>query len=87
MADVTHADIAQMNFETALRELEAIVAKLEGGKIDLEESILIYERGERLKAHCEKMLKDAEARIHKITLRADGTPSGAEPLKVDEQNG
>jgi exodeoxyribonuclease VII small subunit len=87
MADVTYADIAQMNFETALRELEAIVAKLEGGKIDLEESILIYERGERLKAHCEKMLKDAEARIHKITLRADGTPSGAEPLKVDEQNG
>jgi exodeoxyribonuclease VII small subunit len=87
MADVTHADIARMNFETALRELEAIVAKLEGGKIDLEESILIYERGERLKAHCEKMLKDAEARIHKITLRADGTPSGTEPLKVDEQNG
>jgi exodeoxyribonuclease VII small subunit len=87
MADVTHADIARMNFETALRELEAIVDKLEGGKIDLEESILIYERGERLKAHCEKMLKDAEARIDKITLRADGTPSGTEPLKVDEQNG
>jgi exodeoxyribonuclease VII small subunit len=83
MADATHADIPQMNFETALRELEGIVAKLEGGKIDLEESILIYERGERLKAHCEKMLKDAEARIQKITLRADGTPSGTEPLKVD----
>ena len=36
MADANHADIAQMNFETALRELEAIVDKLEGGKIDLE---------------------------------------------------
>jgi hypothetical protein len=33
------------------------------------------------------MLKDAEARIERITLRADGTPSGTEPLKVDEQNG
>ena len=83
MADATHADIDSMTFETALAELEAIVAKLENGKIGLEESIGIYERGERLKAHCEKMLKDAEARIEKITLRADGSPEGIEPLKVD----
>ena len=83
MADATHADIDSMTFETALAELEAIVAKLENGKIGLEESIGIYERGERLKAHCEKMLKDAEARIEKITLRADGSPEGVEPLKVD----
>lgn len=83
MADANHADIAKMTFETALAELEGIVEKLEGGKIGLEESISIYERGERLKAHCEKMLKDAEARIEKITLRSDGTPHGTEPLKVD----
>jgi exodeoxyribonuclease VII small subunit len=83
MADATQADIAQMSFETALAELEGIVEKLEGGKIGLEESISIYERGERLKSHCEKLLKDAEARIEKITLRADGTPQGTEPLKVD----
>jgi exodeoxyribonuclease VII small subunit len=83
MADATHADIDGMTFETALAELEAIVAKLELGKIGLEESIGIYERGERLKAHCERMLKDAEARIEKITLRANGSPEGVEPLKVD----
>jgi exodeoxyribonuclease VII small subunit len=83
MADATQADIAQMSFEMALAELEGIVEKLEGGKIGLEESISIYERGERLKSHCEKLLKDAEARIEKITLRADGTPQGTEPLKVD----
>ncbi len=87
MADANHADIAQMSFEAALRELEDIVDKLEGGKIDLEESIIIYERGEQLKAHCEKMLQDAEARIKKITFRPDGTPPGTEPLKVDEQGG
>lgn len=84
MADATHADIDKMSFETALAELEGIVEKLEAGKIGLEESIGIYERGERLKAHCEKMLKDAEARIEKITLRADGTPQGTEPLKVEQ---
>lgn len=83
MADANHADIEGMSFETALGELEAIVNKLEQGKIGLEESIGIYERGERLKTHCEKMLKDAEARIEKITLRADGAPHGVEPLKVD----
>lgn len=74
------AKIEAMNFETALRELESIVEKLESGKIDLEQSIAIYERGEQLKKHCEKLLKDAEARIEKITLKADGTASGTEPL-------
>ena len=76
------ADIKAMYFETALRELETIVEKLESGKIDLEQSIAIYERGEKLKKHCESLLKDAEARIEKITLKADGTPSGTEPLQA-----
>ncbi|MDP9137468.1 MAG: exodeoxyribonuclease VII small subunit [Pseudomonadota bacterium] len=83
MAEPTDADIAKMNFETALSELETIVKKLEDGKIGLEDSIAVYERGEKLKDHCEKMLTNAEARIAKITLRADGTPSGTEPLKAD----
>jgi exodeoxyribonuclease VII small subunit len=83
MADATHADIAKMTFEVALKELEDIVEKLEGGRIELEESIRIYERGELLKAHCEAKLKDAEARIERITLKADGTPSGTVPFKAD----
>ena len=52
-------------------------------KVDLEQSIAIYERGEALKKHCETLLKAAEARIEKITLKSDGTPSGTEPLDVD----
>ena len=80
MAD--HADIASLPFEKALAELEQIVTRLESGKVDLEQSIAIYERGEALKKHCEMLLKDAEARIEKITLKPDGTPSGTEPLDV-----
>jgi exodeoxyribonuclease VII small subunit len=76
-------EIAKMNFETALAELESIVEKLEGGKVDLESSIAIYERGRLLREHCDAKLKDAEARIEKITLRADGTPSGTAPLDVE----
>jgi len=83
MPEAKHADIAKMTFEIALKELEDIVERLEGGRTGLEESIGIYERGELLKARCEAMLRDAEARIEKITLRSDGTPSGTEPLKVD----
>ena len=77
-----HADIPTLPFEKALQELEQIVARLESGKVDLEQSIAIYERGEALKKHCESLLKDAEARIEKITLKPDGTASGTEPLDV-----
>ena len=74
------ADLAQMPFEAALAELEAIVDKLEKGAVPLEESIKIYERGEALKAHCDRLLREAEMRIEKITLGADGKPRGTEPL-------
>ena len=50
----------------------------------LEELIDIYTRGEALKARCDALLKQAEARIEKITLGADGKPTGAAPLDVDK---
>jgi exodeoxyribonuclease VII small subunit len=80
VADEAQEDVAAMSFETALAELEQIVAKLESGQAPLAESIAIYERGEALKAHCEALLKSAEARIEKITLSRDGRPVGTEPL-------
>jgi exodeoxyribonuclease VII small subunit len=79
MADSPIDDIKAMSFEVALRELETIVGKLESGQAPLAESIAIYERGEALKAHCEALLKAAEMRIEKITLRG-GQPTGTEPL-------
>ena len=76
-------DISTMNFEKALAELETIVAKLESGKVDLEESIKIYERGEALRKHCEAKLAEAEARIEKITLSPQGKPTGVTKLDVE----
>ncbi|WP_404405782.1 exodeoxyribonuclease VII small subunit [Pelagibacterium halotolerans] len=73
-------EISELSFEAALDELEKIVQQLESGKAPLQESIAIYERGEALKRHCETLLKQAEARIEKITLAKDGTPTGTEPL-------
>jgi exodeoxyribonuclease VII small subunit len=45
--------------------------------------VAIYERGEALKRRCEDLLRQAEARVQKITLDATGNPTGAEPLDVE----
>lgn len=79
-----NSDITALPFEEALKQLEAIVARLERGDVPLEESIAIYTRGEALKARCDALLKQAEARIEKITLSADGKPAGTTPLDVDK---
>ena len=77
------AEIAEMPFETALAELESIVDRLEKGAVALEESIKLYERGEALKARCDQLLKNAEMRIEKIALSAEGKPKGTAPLDGD----
>ncbi|PWW01841.1 exodeoxyribonuclease VII small subunit [Hoeflea marina] len=74
------AEIATLNFEQAVAELEAIVDQLEKGDVPLDRSIEIYERGEALKQHCEKLLGAAEKRIEKIRLDRSGQPVGTEPL-------
>ncbi len=74
------ADIKGMSFEVALKELEQIVTRLERGDVDLEQSIDIYERGEALRAHCDQLLKRAEAKVERITLNAQGIPEGTVPL-------
>ncbi len=60
-------DILEMSFEQALAALEDIVNRLETGDVALEESIAIYQRGNQLRAHCDNKLKDAQAKIEKIT--------------------
>jgi exodeoxyribonuclease VII small subunit len=83
MADNPHSDVKSLPFERAIEELESIVRRLEEGKVPLEESVAIYERGEALKRRCEEVLRQAEARVEKITLDATGKPTGTEPLDVN----
>ncbi len=72
----TDKAIEELSFEGALKELEAIVSRLEQGEVDLEDSIALYERGQALKAHCETKLKSAESRLEKIVLGAGGPQVG-----------
>ena len=72
-------DIATLSFEEALRELEQIVSELESGQAPLEQSIERYERGAKLKAHCEARLNEARLRVEKIVVGAGGEAIRAEP--------
>jgi exodeoxyribonuclease VII small subunit len=75
-------DIAAMNFEDALAELEQIVRRLEGGQVKLDEAIMSYERGAQLKRHCERKLNEAQQRVDRIVIGPEGA-IGAEPAKLD----
>ena len=79
MAEPT--DIDGLTFEQALAELERIVAQLESGQAPLEQSIELYERGARLKAHCETRLEAARLRVEKIVV-GTGTPT-TEPAEFN----
>ena len=54
---------SSLTFEKALQELEALVARMEDGKLPLEESLAAYQRGAELIKFCEGKLTDAQARI------------------------
>jgi exodeoxyribonuclease VII small subunit len=79
--DGAQKGVAEMSFEEALAELERIVATLEKGQVGLEQSIVLYERGAALKAHCEQKLKSAQAKIEKIVVTAEGGTK-TEPFDV-----
>lgn len=73
--------VGEMTFEEAMAELETVVGRLETGDVALDESIALYERGAKLKAHCESRLKAAEEKVAAITLDETGTPTGTTPVE------
>jgi exodeoxyribonuclease VII small subunit len=74
-------DIATLSFEDALKELEGIVQELESGQAPLERSIEMYERGAKLKAHCEARLEAARLKVEKIVVGPQGGAERAEPAE------
>ena len=76
-------DISALSFEEAMAALDKVVAQLESGNAPLEQSIDLYTRGTKLKAHCEAKLKDAQSKIEKITLDENGAASGTQPFDAE----
>lgn len=73
--------VEEMSFEDAMRELETVVGQLERGDVALEESIALYERGDKLKKRCEVKLKEAEEKVAAITLDREGNATGTAPFE------
>ncbi len=82
MAD-DNPDISSMTFEQALSALEQVVKQLESGDVPLDNSIHLYERGEKLRKACQARLDTAQARIEKIVSDADGRATGTVPFDAD----
>ena len=61
-----------LNLEEALEDLEQIVGRLEDGKLSLEESLILFERGIRLVRLCSSRLESAEQRIESLTGELPG---------------
>lgn len=61
------ADLADLDFETALEELEALVEQMEAGNLSLEDSLKAFERGVALTRHCQGALKNAELTVKVLT--------------------
>lgn len=62
----------EQTYEEALREIEEVVRKLEGGNLPLEESLQLYEKGVRLTKYCSGLLERAEKRITILTKNETG---------------
>ena len=73
-------DIAALSFEDALRELEAVVRRLESGEAPLDESIDLYTRGEALRGACQARLDAAQARIEAVVADREGRAAGTRPF-------
>ncbi|MFO1282109.1 MAG: exodeoxyribonuclease VII small subunit [Burkholderiales bacterium] len=69
---------APASFESALAELESIVASMEGGQLPLKEALDAYRRGAELLKYCQGTLKQAQLDIEVLedgvlrAMRPDG---------------
>lgn len=72
---LTTATIGKLSFEEALAELESIVKRLESGRETLDTAIDDYTVGTALKKHCEKKLSEAQLKVEKLMVDADGNVS------------
>jgi exodeoxyribonuclease VII small subunit len=76
------APTPELSFEGALEKLEAIVAELESGDLELERALAAFEEGVALSRRCTGQLEEAERRIERLVGGPDGT--GREPFAPAE---
>lgn len=58
--------IENLSYEEAYQQLEDVIAQLESGELSLEQSVTLYEQGQKLSAYCQNLLEKAELKIQQI---------------------
>jgi exodeoxyribonuclease VII small subunit len=72
------------NFENALKRLEEIVQRLEGGELSLDESLKLFKEGIELSRLCTKKLSEAESKVEKL-IKSGEKEFKTEPLEAEEK--
>ena len=75
---------SELRFEQALERLEELVARMEGGELDLEESLADFEEGVQLVRQCSERLRAAELRVQVLEEGRDGTQERPVDLEAGE---
>ncbi len=76
--------MAVEKFETALKKLEDVVRRLEGGELSLDDSLKAFEEGVKLAGFCSKKLNEAEKRVELLLKQKDGTFT-REKFRLDDE--
>ena len=71
MLKVESENMKDLSFEDALRELETTVTKIEAGELSLEESLKLYERGQKLAAFCGQQLEQAQLKVEQLSAEGE----------------
>lgn len=61
-----------IDFDSALDRLEAIVEHLESGRLNLEESLAVFEEGVKLSLYCQKELKKTDGKVQRLLKKLNG---------------
>ena len=85
MAEGPNNNPAQPNFEAALKRLEEIVKKLEGGELPLDSALELFEEGIQLSRFCNMTLDAAERRVEILLKNDSGQPKTA-PFEAEHED-
>ena len=77
--------MATEKFESALKKLEEVVSRLEGGELSLDDSLKAFEEGVKYANFCSKKLDEAESRVELLLKQKDGT-FVKKDFRIEEEN-
>ena len=82
---MSNNELEKLTFEEAMKELEKLVDNLDKGDVSLDEAIAAYDRGSKLKDHCQKKLNEAKMKVETIQSsdNIDTVPEKLSPFKPD----